>query len=255
MQKTSAGGGVHAVSRVLFYHWREVSRCLLYALLKFDFPCGARRHRFSCRKLSLSPFSFLKIQVSPSTRSCRAGPLLSAPAESRQRQAQGSFTPLRIPGPKWGAGRPPLETHKSSLARSPWPNSSPLRGWSFGAVGESRERVRARHGRRTSTASGLGADAPLAPAFWPTFPSPLRSPKGKVCRSCAKAHGTTSETAFAATPSQISRKLLPRKRLGVPSLPSRGCAEGTLARPPVVESQRGRSPLWPVFAYFLLARK
>ena len=28
-----------------------------------------------------------------------------------------------------------------------------------------------------------------------------------------------------------ARKLLPRKRLGVPSLPSRGCAEGTLARP------------------------
>ena len=44
------------------------------------------------------------------------GPLLSAPAESRQRQAQGSFTPLRIPGPKWGAGRPPLETPKSRSA-------------------------------------------------------------------------------------------------------------------------------------------
>ncbi len=85
----------------------------------------------------LSSLCFLKIFNFPSTRSGRAGPLLSAPAESRQRQAQGSFTPLRIPGPKWGAGRPPLETPKSSLARQIWPNSSPLRGWSFGAVGES----------------------------------------------------------------------------------------------------------------------
>ena len=101
----------------------------------------------------------------------------SAPAESRQRQAQGSFTPLRIPGPKWGAGRPPLETPKSSLARSPWPNSSPLRGWSFGAVGESRERLRARHDGRTSTASVLGASPPC----------PLPFPLGDVCPSCAFA--------------------------------------------------------------------
>ena len=62
-------------------------------------------------------------------------------------------------------------------------------------------------------------------------PLPPRFPNGDVCRSCANAHGTASDKAFAATPSQISRKLLPRKRLGVPSLPSRGCAEGTLARP------------------------
>ena len=96
---------------------------------------------------------------------------------------------------------------------------------------------------------GFGGFAPLPPAFpvrgrLPVMrvcrsrapvgaapPSPLRSPKGKARRSCAPAHGTASETAFAAMPSQISRKLLPRKRLGVPSLPSRGCAEGTLARP------------------------
>ena len=86
---------------------------------------------------------------------------------------------MRIPGPKWGAGRPPLETPKSSLARHFWPNSSPLRGWSFGAVGESRERVRARHGRRTSTASGLGALPPCPRPPLANLFLPLRSPKGK----------------------------------------------------------------------------
>ena len=39
---------------------------------------------------------------------------------------------------------------------------------------------------------------------------PQGSPLGNVCRSCAPAHGTAFETAFAAKPSQISRKLLPR---------------------------------------------
>ena len=125
----------------------------------------------------LSSLCFLKIFNFPSTRSGRAGPLLSAPAENRQRKAQGSFPPLRIPRPKWGAGRPPLETPKSSLARSPWPNSSPLRGWSFGAVGESHERLRARHDCRTSTASVLGASPPC----------PLPFPLGDVCPSCAFA--------------------------------------------------------------------
>ena len=179
------------------------------------------------------------------------GPLLSAPAESRQRQAQGSFTPLRIPGPKWGAGRPPLETPKSSLARPSWPNSSPL----------ARLELRCRWGKPRARARsprpphlhrfGVGASPPCPP----------RSPKGKVCRSCAPAHGTASETAFAATPSQISRKLLPRKRLGVPSNPdfiasfgARLCRRHSSATAEG-ESQRGRSPLWPVFAYFLLARK
>ena len=87
-------------------------------------------------------------------------------------------------------------------------------------------------------------------------PGPPRFPKGNACQSCANAHGTASETAFAATPPQISRKLLPRKRLGVPSLPSRELRpQAAPARPPAGESQRGRSPLWPVFAYFLLTRK
>ena len=135
------------------------------------------------------------------------GPLLSAPAESRQRQAQGSFTPLRIPGPKWGAGRPPLETPKSSLARQTWPNSSPL----------ARLELRCRWGRPRARARsprlphlhrfGMGASPPCPPRSplgnvcrsctfgGLTPPCPPRSPFGDVCRSCAPAHGTASETA------------------------------------------------------------
>ena len=187
------------------------------------------------------------------TRSGRAGPLLFCSCRKvGKRQAQGSFTPLRIPGPKWGAGRPPLwkppsprwrakEAIKLRNGRTP----RRLRGWSFGAVGEGRERVRARHGCRTSTAS-FGGLRPLAPTF----------PKGDVCRSCAPAHGTASETALRATPSQICAEAPAAQaaRSSVTPL-ARLWPQATLARPPAGESQRGRSPLWPVFAYFLLARK
>ena len=175
---------------------------------------------FLSGSLLLSLLCFLKFLLFPSTRSGRAGPLLSAPAESRQRQAQGSFTPLRIPGPKWGAGRPPLETPKSSLARQTWPNSSPLARLELRCRWGKRERVRARHGRRTSTASGWGL-RPLAPAF----------PNGKsppIMRECAwdNVRNGFCSNAFANLAEAPAAQ-----RLGVPSLPSRGCAAGTLARP------------------------
>ena len=50
---------------------------------------------------------------------------------------KGVSPPLRIPGPKWGAGRPPLETPKSRCAIRIGRTPRRLRGWSFGAVGES----------------------------------------------------------------------------------------------------------------------
>ena len=150
---------------------------------------------------------------------------------------------MRIPGPKWGAGRPPLETPKSSLARQTRPNSSPL----------ARLELRCRWGRpRAPTRSprlphlhrfGLGAYAPLPPAFpvrerlpvmhvWGAYaPLPPRSPLGNVCRSCANAHGTASETACGQRLRKSNAEAPAAQRRGVPSLPSRGCAEGTLARP------------------------
>ena len=173
---------------------------------------------------------------------------------------------MRIPGPKWGAGRPPLETPKSSLARPFWPNSSPLARLELRCRWGKRERVRARHGRRTSTASGWGL-RPLAPqgsqtgnvcrscAYWGlTPPCPLRPPLGKVCRSCAPAHGTASETAFAATPPQIRRGSSSRNAARSSAVPSRELRpKAAPARPPG-GTCRGEAPQ-PVFAYFLLARK
>ncbi len=71
---------------------------------------------------------------------------------------------MRIPGPKWGAGRPPLETPKSSLARPSRPNSSPLRGWSFGAVGESASACALATAAAPPPLRG-GGFAPWPPAF------------------------------------------------------------------------------------------
>ena len=69
---------------------------------------------------------------------------------------------------------------------------------------------------------GVGAGAPLPPKV------PKR---GKFADHARMRMVPRSKRLLRATPSQISRKLLPRKRPGVPSLPSRGCAAGTLARP------------------------
>ena len=139
-----------------------------------------------------------------------------------------------LDAPLW---KPPSPRWRGRPGRTP----RRLRGWSFGAVGEGRERVRARLGCRTSTASGWGLrplrfpkgeSLPVMRACWGLRPfAPQGSPFRDVCRSCANAHGTASETAFAATPPQICAEAPAAKRLGVPSLPSRGCAEGTLARP------------------------
>ena len=119
---------------------------------------------------------------------------------------------------------------------------------------------------------GLGASPPC----------PLRYPKGKVCRSCAfegfaplpptfpkgkslpimrasawyRVRNGFCGEAFANLPEAPAAQ-----RLGVPSNPdfiasfgARLCRRHSSATAEG-ESQRGRSPLWPVFAYFLLARK
>ena len=217
---------------------------------------------------------------------------------------------MRIPGPKWGAGRPPLETPKSRCAIRIGRTPRRLRGWSFGAVGESASAYALATIAAPPPLRG-GGWRPLAPhvSRWGTFaghahlgaspPGPPRSPLGDVCRSCAPIGGCAPWPPAFPVGGRLPvmraywglRPLAPHvprwgtfagharsawdnvrcgfcgnafanlpeapaaKRLGVPSLPSRGCAEGTLARPPAGESQRGRSPLWPVFAYFLLARK
>ena len=196
----------------------------------FPFPLDAGRGLLFILFTSLYNFYF-------SLRRAQAarGPLLSAPAESRQRQAQGSFTPLRIPGPKWGAGRPPLETPKSRCATR---------------IGRTPRRFAAGAsvplGKAASACALATAAAPLPLRLGAHAPLPPRSPLGKACRSlrappCPRVQRDRScaqrmvraRCGFAATPPQISRKLLPRKRLGVPSLPSRELrAKHAPARPP-----------------------
>ena len=86
-------------------------------------------------------------------------------------------------------------------------------------------------------------------------PCPRVFPKRKVRRSCANAHGTALVAALRATPPANLPEASCREaaRSSVTPL-ARLWPQATLARPQGV-SQRGRSPLWPVFAYFLLARK
>ena len=172
-------------------------------------------------------FCLLKILKFPLRRARAArGPLLSGPAESRQRQAQGSFTPLANPRTKVGVLDAPLwETPQVSLRYPDWPNSSPL----------ARLELRCRWGRPRARARsprlphlhrfGLGGFAPLAPHVprLGTFagharlgglrpPGPPRSPLGNVRRSCAYAHGTTSRCGFCSESLRKSaRKLLPQR--------------------------------------------
>ena len=182
------------------------------------------------------------------------------PAESRQRLAKEGCAPFGICGRArvacgtTGEGRNGVPAAcadrwtplwKPSLARYPdWPNSSPLARLELRCRWGKRERLRARHGRRTSTASGWGL-RPLAPQG---------SPKGTLASHARTRMGPRPKRLCGNA--SANRKLLPRKRLGVPSLPSRELRpQAAPARPPAGESQRGRSPLWPVFAYFLLTRK
>ena len=89
------------------------------------------------------------------------------------------------------------------------------------------------------------ADVSLSPAF------PVRkSPPIMRERAWDRVRNGFAGNAFANLPEAPAAK-----RLGVPSLPSRELRPKAAPARPQGESQRGRSPLWPVFAYFLLARK
>ena len=129
---------------------------------------------------------------------------------------------MRIPGPKWGAGRPPLETPKSSLARQTWPNSSPL----------ARLELRCRWGRPRARARSPRPPHLHRFVWGLTPPCPLRSPKGKVRRSCAPAHGTAFVLALRQrlrkSPGSSCREAA---RSSVTSL-ARLWPKATLARPP-----------------------
>ena len=139
---------------------------------------------------------------------------------------------MRIPGPKWGAGRPPLETPKSSLARPFWPNSSPLARLELRCRWGKCERVRARHGRRTSTASGWG----LAPPC-PRVPQRGRLP---IMRASAwdRVRFGFAGNAFANLRGSSCREAA---RSSVTPL-ARLWPQATLARPPAGGIPKGAQP-------------
>ena len=190
---------------------------LFYLLLNFFFSL-----RRGAGLSYLSSLRILNFYLSPSTRSGRAGPLLSAPAESRQRQAQGSFTPLRIPGPKWGAGRPPLETPKSRCAirigRTP-------RRFAAGAS--------VPLGKAASACALASAAAPPPLRGGGCAPLPPKVPRWETSDEKFADHARQRmvprpKRLLQATPPQICAEAPAAKRLGVPSLPSRGCGRRPL---------------------------
>ena len=163
---------------------------------------------------------------------------------------------MRIPGPKWGAGRPPLETPKSSLALSGLAE----------LLAALRLELRCRWGRPRARARsprpphlhrfGVGAGAPLPPKvpkrgrlpvtrlFWglrPLAPCVPRWKRLPIMRASAwyRARNGFCGNAFANLPEAPAAK-----RLGVPSLPSRELRpKAAPARP-----QRGipkGERLWP----------
>ena len=190
------------------------------------------------------PFLFFEI-FTFSLRRARAarGPYFLLLQKVGKDRRKGVSPPCESPdqsgvldAPLW---KPPSPRWRGKFGRTP----RRLRGWSFGAVGEGRERLRARHDCRTSTASGWGLHAPLPPAFpvgehlpvtrtcWSCAPWPAAFPKGKSPPIMRASAWDRVRNGFAGNAPANLPEAPAAQRLGVPSLSSRGCAEGTLARP------------------------
>ena len=175
---------------------------------------------FFCERCFFIPFTPIKILIcsfdalTPSGHFAgRAGPLLFCSCRKvSKRQAQGSFTPLRIPGPKWGAGRPPLETPKSRYAtrigRTP-------RRFAAGAS--------APLGKAASACALATAAAPPPLRVGGFAPGPPRFPIGKhllvMCeRAWYRVRNGFCSNAFANLPEAPA----PKER-GVPLSPRANC--------------------------------
>ena len=111
--------------------------------------------------LFLSSLPLFKIIIFPfDALGPRGGPYFLPLQKVGKDRRKGVSPPCESPdqsgvldAPLW---KPPSPRWRGNPGRTP----RRLRGWSFGAIGEGRERVRARHGRRTSTASGWGLASP-----------------------------------------------------------------------------------------------
>ena len=160
--------------------------------------------------------------------------------------AAGASVPLGKARARARSPRPPhLHRFVWGLA-PPGPLRSPLgkacRSCAFGGFAPLPPRFP--NGDVCRSCAPVGGWRPLAPAF----------PKGEARRSCAPAHGIASDKACGQRPRKspgsscreaARSSVTPLARLW------RSHSSATASG----ESQRGRSPLWPVFAYFLLARK
>ena len=209
--------------------------------LRRAYPFGALRRPQALAFLLgafVIPLPFLKILLFPfDALGPRGGPYFLLLQKVGKDRRKGVSPPCESPdqsgvldAPLW---KPPSPRWRGRPGRTP-------RRFAAGAsVPLGKARARARSPRPPHLHRfGLGASPPCPLRFQRgTFadharlgaspPCPPRSPKGKVCRSCAQRMVPRSKR-LAAKPSQISRKLLPRKRLGVPSLPSRGCGRRPL---------------------------
>ena len=217
----------------------------------------------------IAPLFFcLKFLLSPSTRSGRAGaPTFLLLQKSRQKTGAREFHPLANPRTKVGCWTPPFGNPQVlagavNLAELLAASRLELRcRWG-------RPRARARSPRLPHLHRFVWGLRPLAPQGFQTGKFAGRAPVGGFGPPCPRVSQREKFADHART-RMVPRSLRlcgqrPRKSAGsscreaarssVTPL-ARLWPQATLARPPVGESQRGRSPLWPVFAYFLLARK
>ena len=206
------------------------------------YPCGAFRRPqalFFAWELSLSLLCFLIIFTFPfDALGPRGGPYFLPLQKVGKDRRKGVSPPLRIPGPKWGAGRPPLETPKSRCAIRIGRTPRRLRGWSFGAVGESASAC------ALATAAAppplrLGASPPCPHVPKRESPPIMRASAWYRVRYgfCGNAPANLPEAPAA-------------QRLGVPSLPSRELrAKHAPARPQrgIPKGERLWTALLPTF--------
>ena len=162
---------------------------------------------------------------------------VSPPCESPDQSGVLDAPLWKPPSPRW-RGRP---------GRTP----RRLRGWSFGAVGESASACALATAAAPPPLRGGGL-RPLAPqgSQTGTFACHARMrmvprPKRLLRRSLRKSPGSSCRAAARSSVKPRFYSLFWRAN----------CGRRPRQRDRRGESQRGRSPLWPVFAYFLLARK
>ena len=202
----------------------------LWRLLFFVLGLYLPRSFFLQTALFYPLYVFLKILLFPSTRSGRAGapPFLLLQKRRQKSRLKGALRPLKNP---------------LACGRARVPSAQP------------------REGRAELLAAYAAGASALDLLRRCRFVRLLALSHALLC--CA--HDRQKKFAFslfarkpgahAPEPQNSSAETPAPKERGVPPFPRANCVRSTRQRDRQGESQRGRSPLWPVFAYFLLVRK